>query len=249
MNCLKTGVASVTFRNKCIEEIIEICKKENVNYIEWGSDVHVKSHEDALKAKKLCDEAGITICSYGSYYKVGYGNQDEWKALCENAHAMGAKSIRVWLGNKSSQKVSDKEYSQILEDCKSICDTANKYQLIVSPECHDNTLNDNTDVIIKFIAELDRCNFKTYFQSRYFRMNYDIDRIDRTFEHILNVHVSYSDLKKEQLLRKKDKNYIDTLIKKLISKDFGGIILLEFTDNSSVKSFSKDIEKLKQYRW
>ncbi len=247
MGNLKIGVASVTFRNKTMEEIAEICKKEKVEYIEWGSDVHVKTESDARKAKALCDEAGIKICSYGSYYSVGSCKADEWRALCKNAEIMGAESIRVWLGKKDSEKTNTEEYELLLDDCKSICDTAKEYGIIVSPECHDNTFNNNTEAIIKFRKDLSRDNFRTYFQSRYFRMEYDLDRIDRTFDFILNMHVSYSDLKREQMFRKKDKNYLDNLLKKMISKDFDGIVLLEFTKNSDEKAFSEDVRKLKSY--
>lgn len=247
MSTLKIGMTSVTFRNKTIEEIVEICKKEQVEYIEWGSDVHVKTKDDAKKAKLLCDDAGIKISSYGSYYSVGSNNRVEWKTLCENANIMGAESIRVWLGKKDSEKTSNEEYINILNDCKSICDIAKEYGIIVSPECHDDTFNNNTDAILRFIKDLGRDNFRTYFQSRYFRMEYDLDRIDRTFDYILNMHVSYSDLKREQMFRKKDKNYLDTLLKKMISKEFKGIIILEFTENSSEKAFSEDIKKLRTY--
>ncbi|MBQ5824249.1 MAG: sugar phosphate isomerase/epimerase [Clostridia bacterium] len=247
MGAFKIGMTSVTFRNKTVAEIVEICCREGVEYIEWGSDVHIKTLEDALETKRLCDEAGLTVSSYGSYYRVGSGTAAEWRSLCENASAMGAQSIRVWLGTKDSEKTSDEEYRLLLEDCHSICDVASEYGIIVCPECHDNTFNNNTDAIIRFRAELGRDNFKTYFQSRYFRMEYDLDRIDRTFDFIKDMHVSYSDLKREQMFRKKDKNYLDTLLRKMISKGFEGIVMLEFTQDSSEKAFAEDIRKLKSY--
>lgn len=92
MSYFKIGLASVTFREKTIEEIVELCKKAEIDCIEWGADVHVRTAEDAKKAKRLCDEAGIGISSYGSYYRVGNGNEIEWQSLCENARIMGARS-------------------------------------------------------------------------------------------------------------------------------------------------------------
>ena len=135
----------------------------------------------------------------------------------------------------------------LLNDCRSICDVAAEYNILVCPECHDNTFNNNTDAIIRFRNDLGRDNFKTYFQSRYFRMEYDLDRIDRTFDFTENVHISYRDLKREQRFRKKDKNYLDTLLKKLLGKNFDGIVMVEFVDYDSEKVFYKDIEKLKSY--
>lgn len=247
MNSFKLGLASVTFRNKTIEEVVDIAKKAGVGFIEWGGDVHVKTLHDAKKAKELCDKEGIKISSYGSYYSVGTKDADDWKRICEIASAMSASSVRVWLGKKNSEKTSEEEYKNLLADAESICETAEKYGLLVCPECHDNTFNNNTDAILRFIKDLGNNNFKTYFQSRYFRMDYDLDRIDRTFEITENVHVSYRDLKREQLFRKKDKNYLDTLLKKLREKNFGGIVMVEFVSFNSDKEFMKDIEKLKSY--
>jgi phosphopentomutase len=54
-------------------------------------------------------------------------------------------------------------------------------------------------------------------------------------------------MKREQLFRKKDKNYIDTLMKKLKEKNFEGIVLVEFVSGDSEKAFFEDMEKLKRY--
>ena len=78
-------------------------------------------------------------------------------------------------------------------------------------------------------------------------MEYDLDRIDKTFDYVLNMHVSYSDLKREQMFRKKDSGYLDALLKKMISKNFDGIVILEFTEDESEKAFAEDIAKLKKY--
>ncbi len=247
MKSIKTGLASVTFRNKSVHEVVEIAQKAGVEYIEWGADVHVKTLEDAQFAKKLCDENNIKIRSYGSYYTVGSGDVEHWNRICENANALGASSVRVWLGNKNSEETDKEEYSHILDDLKSICAVAKKYNLIVSSECHDNTYNNNTDAFLKMRNDLDADNFKTYFQSRYLKFDYDIDRIERTFDFIENVHVSYRDLIKEQRFRKKDKKYLDKLVRKFSEMNFDGVILVEFTKGSKERNFIKDIRKLKNF--
>ncbi len=247
MGNLKIGVASVTFREKTVEQVIEIAKSADVNYIEWGGDIHVKSLDEARKAKELCDKNNITISSYGSYYTVGSKDKSEWKKICRIANTMGASSVRVWLGKKDSEKTSEEEYETLVSDLKSMCSVAKEYDLLVCPECHDNTFNNSTDAIIKLKNELNADNFKTYFQSRYFRFDYDIDRIERTYSFIENVHVSYRDLKKEQLFRKKDKLYLHRLLEKFVSMNFDGIVMVEFVDDSSEIVFANDVNKLKSY--
>ncbi len=247
MNSFKLGVASVTFRNKTVSETVEIAKKAGVSYIEWGGDVHIKTLDDAKKAKELCDENGIKIRSYGSYYRVGCADKNKWEEICRIAKIMNASSVRVWLGEKDSEETTQAEYNRILEDLKSICSVAQKHNLLVCPECHDNTYNNNTDAFLKIKDELKADNFKTYFQSRYFRFDYDIDRIERTFDFIENVHISYRDLVREQRFKKKDKHYLDRLLKKLLEMNFDGVILVEFTKGSKEKHFLNDIKKLKSY--
>ena len=247
MSNLKIGVASVTFRNKTIAETVEIAVKAGVDCIEWGADVHVKNIDDAVTARNLCDEKGIKISSYGSYYRAGCGDSEKWAEICSIADVLGAKSIRVWLGSEDSENYTAEEYNDLLADLRSMCDAAAEYGILVCPECHDNTYNNNTDSIIKLKNDLQRDNFKTYFQSRYFRFDYDIDRIERTISFIENVHVSYRDLKKEQMFRKKDKLYLDKLINKLLSVNFGGIVIIEFVDGSKEKSFIADVNKLRKF--
>ena len=245
MSYFKIGLASVTFREKTIEEIVELCKKAEIDCIEWGADVHVRTAEDAKKAKRLCDEAGIGISSYGSYYRVGNGDESEWRSLCENARIMGARSIRVWLGQKDSEATSDGEYEALLTDARSICTIAEKYGLLVCPECHDYTFNNNTQAIIRFKNELSKANFRTYFQSRYFRKEYDLDRIDKTFDFTENIHVSYRDQKLEQADKVPDEAYLDTLLEKYKTKHFTGAVILEFCE--SEEEFFKDVLRLKSF--
>ncbi|MBQ8575015.1 MAG: sugar phosphate isomerase/epimerase [Clostridia bacterium] len=245
MNSFKIGLASVTFRQKTIEEIVALCEKAGVDCIEWGSDVHVKTAEDAKKAKTLCDKAGIEISSYGSYYRVGAKKNEEWLTLCENAKIMGAKSIRVWLGEKDSEKTSDRTYRKLLEGTEKICTVAENYGLLVCPECHDHTFNNNTQAFLKLKNDLNKPNFKTYFQSRYFRMEYDLDRIEKTYEFIENVHVSYFDQMREQLTKEKNENYLDTLLNKFKERNFSGAVILEFCESD--ESFFEDILKLKSF--
>ncbi|MBQ8016438.1 MAG: sugar phosphate isomerase/epimerase [Clostridia bacterium] len=247
MNSFRLGLTSTTFKKKSIGEIVDIAKRANAEYIEWGERFHVNSVEDAEKAKALCDKAGIKICSYGSYYAVGSADKEKWAHICRVASAMAADSIRVWLGKKNSEDTSAQEYAQLLADAESMCEEAAKYGLDVCAECHDNTFNNNTDAILKFTKELGRENFRTYFQSRYFRFAYDLDRIDRTYDIIENVHVSYSEVTREQRFRKKDKKYLDALLVKLKEKNFGGIVMIEFTRFASARQFLKDMKKLKRY--
>ncbi len=247
MNSFKLGLCSVTFRKKSAAQVVLIAKKAGIEYIEWGGDVHIKNTEEARIVKSICDNEGIKISSYGSYFNSAENDEAQWTEICEIASIMGASSVRIWLGKKDSEETGDVEYNTLLENTKKMCDIAKKYSLLVCPECHDNTFNNNTDAFLRIQRDLQADNFRTYFQSRYCRMEYDLDRIDRTFDFIENVHVSYRDLKKEQKFKKKDKYYIDKLLTKLETKGFDGIVMVEFVDFDSESALCKDVEKLRSH--
>ncbi|MBE6819687.1 MAG: sugar phosphate isomerase/epimerase [Ruminococcaceae bacterium] len=246
---MNIGFTSTSFRQiKSIEKIVKIASDSGADCIEWGGDIHIKDIPTAKRAKKLCDDAGIIITSYGSYYRVGSKNADKWKKICEIASAMGAKSIRVWLGSCDSEITGEETYNLLVEDGKAICSAAAEYNLVVCPECHDNTFNNNTDAFLKIHRDIGCDNFRTYFQSRYKHLKYDLDRIERTLPYVESVHISYSEQSREQFPILKP-GYINSLLDKIISLNFDGNILVEYTYlfcwAGLASSMKKSIAKIK----
>ena len=240
---MEIGFTSTSFsQTKNLEKIVKIASESGAECIEWGADIHVKDVPTAKRVKSLCADAGIGISSYGSYYRVGSQNAQEWKNICEIAHAMGAKSIRVWLGNRDSEVTDEKTYKALVEDGKAICAVAKEYDLIVCPECHDNTFNNNTDAFLKIREDIGCDNFRTYFQSRYKRMEYDLDRLERTLPYIESVHISYSEQSREQFPKLNPK-YIDALLDKINSLNFDGNILVEYTYLCCYAGFGSSMKK------
>lgn len=246
---MRAGLVTTTLRQiKSLEEVVKIAKDAGAECIEWGGDVHVTDVESAVLAKKLCKKAGIDICSYGSYYRVGSCNESEWLSICEIAHAMNAKYIRVWLGREDSEKTDSETYARLLCDLKSMCATAEKYGIAVCPECHGNTYNNNTDAFLKIRKDVGFDNFKTYFQSLYRRKEYDLDRIERTSKYIEGVHISFFEQFREQFPKHKP-GYINALIKKLKEVGYNGDVMIEFSfysyQHGVPSAVKKDILKLK----
>lgn len=246
---MQTGFTSNTFRQvKSIEKIVEIARYAGADCIEWCGLGHVRTLEEAAHAKELCDKNGIAVSSYGSYYRAGSKNTQEWKLVCEIAAVMGAKYIRVWLGDKDSEITDEEVYVNLKEDICAMCAVASEYGIDVCPECHDNTFNNNTDAFLRLSRDVSCKNFATYFQSRYRKKEYDLDRIERTARHIRCVHISYSEQTREQF-PKRDSSYINSILDKLISVGYDGDIIVEFTYPLMKKGIpyflKKDISRLK----
>ncbi len=226
---MQLGLTSTTFRQiRNLDKIIAIAVKAGCKCIEWGGDIHVKSVETAKIVAEKC-KGVLDINSYGSYYVVGSNDKESWLNICKIASTMGARTVRVWLGKTGSASTSPEQYAQMVSDAHSMCAVAREYNLIVAPECHGGTYNDNTDSFLKFAEELCESNFKTYFQSLYRDLQYDLDRLERTLEYIDAVHISFSEQFRMQLFCKKNKEYIDKLMKKIRELGFDGTVLLEYT--------------------
>lgn len=63
---MKTGLCSVTFRDRSVEEVVQLAKDAGLDAIEWGGKGHVP-HEDfeaAKKAARITEEAGLVVSSY-----------------------------------------------------------------------------------------------------------------------------------------------------------------------------------------
>ena len=246
------GFTSNTFRNiRDLEQLVNIAADCGADCIEWSGDLHVTDTMSAEKASELCRKRGIRICSYGSYYRVGSNNAEEWKSICSVASALGAGIIRVWLGSCDSEKTDDDTYKNLLEDVRNICSIAKEYGITVCPECHDNTFNNNTDAFLRIYRDAGCDNFGTYFQSRYKRFSYDMDRIKRTAEHIKCVHISFFDMRREQFPSYKPA-YMNEIIKKLTEEGYDGDIIIEFTYPGFKAGFpfclKRDMKRIKKIK-
>ena len=110
---MKTGMTSVTFRNKSAEEIVCLTHKAGLTGIEWGGDVHVPAGDRAAarKAALLTREAGLEVLSYGSYFRAG--EEEDFSPILESAIELGAPMIRIWAGTKSCEDSSPEEFAAL----------------------------------------------------------------------------------------------------------------------------------------
>lgn len=240
------GLTSTTLRNYTIAEVVDIAAEAGAEAIEWGSDVHVKSITDAELAAELCAQNGIKINSYGTYYRVGNHDNENWREICRISARLGAKSIRTWLGEKGSIDTDNDYYSRILGDARFMADIAAEYGLIISNECHPHTYNDTTESALRFLRDVKKDNVKTYYQSWYCDENGDKEKLFSTFPYVLDFHVSFSELVKFQGETYIDKDYINKISQWLRELGFNGCTLLEFTENGTAEEVCRDIGKLKE---
>ena len=193
----KIGLCSITFRGKSVEEVIELCKKNELNCIEWGGDIHAP-HGDIEAAKcvgALTRKSGLSCNSYGSYFRCD--SLENFKPVSQSAKALGATVIRVWAGEKDSEKFTEEEFHRFVQTVAECADYAEKFGQKIAFEYHFGTYCNNPESVNKLLDAVHKNNVGTYWQPAYWlgnipeqeRVEKNLAAIELLKERLVNIHV------------------------------------------------------------
>jgi len=244
---MNLGITSVTFRDKNIDEIIDLVKQAGLNSIEWGSDVHVLAGdlEKAAEVKMKCDKAGLKISSYGSYYKGG--PLEEFTPLLESASALGVKVIRLWAGREAPETISDENFHILVDHLQKACDLAK--DMILALEYHRKSMTQSKEGSLRLLKAVKRDNLKLYWQP-----NPEISFSEHLLEiktlapFIITFHVFNWDTNNERFLLEENQGIDKWRAYTAQAHKFGAFpnALIEFVKEDSVENFMKDALSLRK---
>ena len=191
---LNLGLTSVTFNSLSPAEIIDYCKFAGVGVIEWAGRTHAIAGEPegAREIKRLSDEAGIKISSYGSYYKCGTYESaaEEFSKHIEIAKILGAKTIRIWTGTKNFSDADEEYIDKIVEELRLMSDMAEEEGIEIGCEFHNGTVTNTRASSLEICKRVGKGNFGMYFQ---YDPRVDVEENMKTLRDFLpllkNVHV------------------------------------------------------------
>jgi sugar phosphate isomerase/epimerase len=200
---MKKGLVSISFRKKSIKEIIKATKESGLKYIEWGGDVHVPMGNVKLarQVRRLMHGSGLKCESYGSYFGLVYHCDEHFpmpfKKVLKTAKALGAKTVRVWLGwpycgckKGCNVFLCEKYFRKNVTITKDLCNQAKKYGMTLSIECHFKTLSDDYHDTLRFLEAVDCDNLRLYWQPNHAKgLEYNLEALKALRPYITNVHV------------------------------------------------------------
>lgn len=242
----KTGIVSISFRDRSPEQILIAASEAGLDAVEWGGDVHVP-HGD-LEAARLVRELSAAfdteIAEYGSYYAIGKSDPSLFEDILNTARDLGTNVIRVWAHQgKPSDSFDEEEYQACVADAKRICAMAG--DITVALECHPNTLTDEYHTELKFIRDVGCDNLKTFWQPNQHRpVDYNLDSIRALLPYIVSVHV-YSWKRKERLpLAALESDWLQ-YVELLSAKDLN--YMLEFMHDGNIETLKETAATLKKW--
>jgi sugar phosphate isomerase/epimerase len=249
------GLVSVTFRQLKPREIVDLTRKAGLHGIEWGGDIHVP-HGDIKTAEevhKMTIDSGLSVTSYGSYYRVGCedDNFDLFRQVLETAVKLEAPVIRVWAGTKASSDADDKYRERVAWCSKKIAELAEPAGINISFEYHGGTLTDTLESALALYDRIHHKNIRSYWQPRTaLSPEENKKELESVLPLLSNIHVfhwtldDHGNTLRHPLADGKEvwKNYLSCL-KGLPDKRYA---LLEFVEKDDPAQFLKDAQVLKE---
>lgn len=187
------GICSVTFRHLSPADLVAVTAAAGLHRIEWGSDVHAPSDDpsalDEVRARTV--EAGLTISSYGSYWRAGErGSSPSIEEFVAAATRLGAPRIRVWAGSIGSAECPAPQRRRIIEDLRHAAEVGADSGIQIGLEFHRITLTDTVDSTLQLLDEVGHDNLATYWQPRVDEpATAAVDGLRRLVDRVCAVHV------------------------------------------------------------
>ncbi|MEX1118080.1 MAG: TIM barrel protein [Terrimicrobiaceae bacterium] len=152
---MRSGLVSVSFRKLSVLEIVRLASEAGLECVEWGGDIHVPHGNliAAREAAKLTADHGLSVSSYGSYLRLGAGGEPGLESVVETAVVLGAPTIRVWAGKKSSAEATAEDRATVVEAAFAAAELASASGLSISYEFHANTLTDTAESAAELLAD------------------------------------------------------------------------------------------------
>lgn len=168
---IRSGLVSISFRSWSVEKIIALSVEAGLSAIEWGGDVHVPhgDTETARRVGRLTREVGLDVAAYGSYYKLGASEADglDFQRVLDTALALGAPTVRVWAGTRSTHDADEDDWIRVVEDARRSADLAKAAGARVCFEYHNRTLTDNHQDALRLYDRIGHDHVDLLWQSPY----------------------------------------------------------------------------------
>src|SRR5690606_16413542 len=131
---------------------------------EWGGDVHVPAGdpERAVQVAQATTDAGLAVCSYGSYFRAGA--DEALTPILDSAEALGAGRVRIWAGRVDSADATPQQYAEVVARLRDAVAEASDRGIALALEYHRGTVADNPDAVLRLLADVASSALSTYWQ-------------------------------------------------------------------------------------
>ena len=163
---MRAGICSVTLRALSATDVLRVVTAARLQCVEWGGDVHVPAGDlaTARRIRRDCANAGVAVCSYGSYYRPASSPEADGQAVLDTAAELGAARVRVWAGSVPSTSATDTDRAGIADNLAELAAQGAARGLSIALEYHGGTLTDERNSALRLLREVAAPNVSLYWQ-------------------------------------------------------------------------------------
>jgi sugar phosphate isomerase/epimerase len=253
MTSFRPGLCSVTFRNLAPRTIVRLATECGIEGIEWAGDVHVPPGQldFARHVRRLTEDAGLSVISYGSYIAPPSDDETAFAAVLETAQALGAPNIRIWPGsrNRDSATYSAHEREHAASLIRRMARLADSASVTIGLEYHPNSLTDDLASARQLMAEIDDPNVFLYWQPRPgLPLEDALDELRAIGAETSHVHVFAWDGEKRRYPLSDQRTYWSRILTEAPETRWPGdrFAMLEFVRDDSPEQFRLDAAVFRQ---
>lgn len=241
----RIAFTTVTFRQLTRQDIFDIAAENGILQIEWGADIHLPPNDIIAREEvlRLQRETGISACSYGSYYRLGDNNPEQWRAVTQTAAAIGARTVRIWAGNRSSTQTDEAQFQALVAEAQTLADIAAEQGLTVAFEFHKGTYNDTGESSVKLLQSIGRGDVKTYWQPM--STPADMENLHAVLPYLAGVHVFHWSRNGRRFSLKFGRKKWERFIRTIARSGADVPYIMEFVKRDSRKQFARDARALR----
>jgi 3-dehydroshikimate dehydratase len=205
----RTGLCSVTFRQLSAAQVAQLAAEAQLVAVEWGSDLHAPPGDpDGLDAvRELSVAHGLSISSYGSYWRAGVTAASEFAAIVAAAQRLGAPRVRIWAGDVGSSAAGTADWRRVVLATRRAAAVAADHGVELAFEYHADSLTDSSTSTLRLLDEVGSPNVSTYWQPpRGLTSAEAVQNLSAVIDHVSAVHVFswWPDQQRLPLLARKD---------------------------------------------
>lgn len=245
---MKTGLTSVTFRQKSPEEIIALAKEAGLTGIEWGGDIHVPAGDTktASEIGRKTREASLAVLSYGSYYRGDEG--ENFAPVLASAKALGAPVIRIWAGRKPLEESSPEEVKALAGRIREAAEMAQEEGMDLALEYHRGTATQTVSGALELLKEIRACNVSCYWQPNpELTKEEHLAEIDALLPFLSNIHVFSWTKESLRLPLAAGEDCWLSYLNRIREGGKNRALILEFVKDDSPEQFRADAGSLKEW--
>lgn len=189
---MELGLVSISFRGLTAEQIMKAVKKAGLTCVEWGSDVHAPCNvpEKLTEIVALQQQYGLTCSSYGTYFWLGWDDIAQLPDYIRAAKILGTNILRLWCGKKDPDSILPEEKEKLFADCKAAAAMAERENVILCLECHNNTYTQTKEGALELMQYVNSPAFRMYWQPNQHRsIEENISYIQLLKDYVTHIHV------------------------------------------------------------